>query len=645
MHRQFLRIALVSFLATCAWAQQDVVTVKSPDGRIEFRLLDGPPPTPDTQLPHLAYQVDYDGKPLIKTSYLGFEIYNQIPLGQKLGLVKTYPDAVDEKYYLQTGKAFEVRNHFNEIVAEYLQNGSQGRLMTVEVRAFNDGLAFRYVVQPSPPLLQLRIENEITEFNFAKDGDSFPQILPNFQSGYAEPYTKRTLSTVPYDSLVGLPFLVQQPGVAWVAVTEADVDEYPALYLTRTDRTKMHARLSPRVDGSSLSVFTKPPLVTPWRVLLIGDRPEKLIESNIVTSLNLQTKLPQPSGNQPGRMMLATPTTEAAKQAIDAGFEYTLIGEGWSAAGNGGAGDLLKPNTDFDLPGVLAYANQKKVGVWLWTDWRAIESQMDEAFVQFEKWGVRGVKLDHWNRDDQEAVVLLHKIVAKAEQHKLMLAIGGGYKPDGLQRLYPNLMTTEAAITSAYSQFSAAANPDHEVMLAFTRLLAGPLDYGFGGLNNATRESFQPGMTLGTRAHQLALSVVFHSPVQTVRDLPATEDDQRDFNFLRRIPQSFGETRAIAGEVGEYMVIARRNGSPQWYLGAITNWEAREIDVNLDFLGPGNYIANMFVDAPDAATNPKHDLIEQRPVTASQTLHLKLASGGGAAIQFVPALTIPQPAN
>ena len=596
----------------------DVVTVKSPDGRIEVRLLDGPPPLDDTRLPQLTYQVDYNGKPLILGSYLGFEIANQLRLGHKLGLVKTYPGVYDETFTLPGEKTKSV--HYNEVVAEYLQNGSLGRLMSVEVRAFNDGVAFRYVIPPSPPLLEMPIDSEMTEFHFARDGEAFPLMLSNFQTAYKDQYTRRTLSTIPEDGLVGLPLLVEQPGIGWVAVTEADLDDYAGLYLARTDRTTMHARLSPRVDGSQLAVRNKTPVVTPWRVLLIADRPEKLLESDIVTSLNLPSKIADPSWIRPGKIARAA-SPAALRSTIDfaasAGLEY-----------------VLAASIDQDI---AAYARQKNVGLWLSADWRIVESEMDQSFPQLATLGVRGVRVEGWTREDQDAVVLLHKIAAKAAEHKLMLAIGGGYKPDGLQRVYPNVLTVEAALTADSAKVGAAANPQHEVLLAFTRLLAGPLDYGLGGFENVMPTEFEPRasrpMTLGTRAHQLALYVVLESPLQAVNGDPQSYAGQRDFDFVKAVPTAWDTTRAVSGEAGEYIAVARSHGN-EWYLGAITNWTAREFDVPLNFLGAGEYVAEIYADA---GGDPKRTATEQRRVNAGQSLHVKLASGGGAAVRFRPA--------
>ncbi|MEO5926803.1 MAG: glycoside hydrolase family 97 protein [Bryobacteraceae bacterium] len=634
MFRTFYPAALVLFLAAVTVsAQGDVIILKSPDGRIEFRLLDGPPWDPSLPHPHLSYQVDFNGQRLIDTSHLGYDIDNALPLGHKLGLMNTSRETVDETYTLLSGKSKTVRNHYNEVVAEYLQNGSLGRRLNIEARVFNDGVAFRYVIPPTMNLENFRSPNEITEFVFAKDADSYPLLLRDFQTPYEEQYSKLTLSRIQPESLVALPFLVQQPGVGWVTVTEADLDEYPGLYLQHGEGSLLHARLSPRVDGSGLALQTKTPVVSPWRVLLIADSPAKLIESNIVTSLNRPTKLKDTSWIQPGKAVPVQPiNTATVKNAIEfaaaSNLEYIMIESGWAPIGNGNVPDLMRTISEIDMVAILAQAKQRKVGVWLSTHWRSVESQMEEAFTQFEKWGVRGVKIDGMNRDDVSMVDFYHQAATKAAEHHLMVDFHGAYKPDGMQRTYPNVLTVEAVLGSEYAKSSAAVTPEHNVMLAFTRLLAGPMDYAPGGFRNVTREQFQPGATLGTRAHQLALYVIFESGLQMVAD-PESYKGEKDFDFLKAVPATWDETRALSGEVGQYVTIARSHGT-EWYLGAITNWTPRELDVPLTFLGAGNYTAEIYSDG----ATPQPANMEQRPVTAATTLHLKLSSGGGAAVRF-----------
>jgi alpha-glucosidase len=627
--RTFYPAALVLLSgAISAFGQiEDLVTLKSPDGRIEFRLLDGPPWDPSIAYPHLSYQIDFNGKRLIDTSHLGFDLDNALPLGHKLGLMTTSRETVDETYSLVSGKAKTVRNNYNEVVAEYLQLGSLGRRLNIEARVFNDGVAFRYVIPQTMNLETFRVVNEITEFVFAKDADAYPLLLSSFQTAYEDQYSKLALSRIHPDSLIGLPLLVEQPGVGWVAVTEADLDEYAGLYLQHGEGTLLRASLSPRVDGSGLTLQTKTPVVSPWRVFLIADTPVKLIESNIVTSLNRPTKLQDTSWIQPGKAVSASATTAATKSAIDfagaSGLQYVMIESGWAPVGNGNVPDLMRTAPEIDMPAILAQAKQRNVGIWLSTHWRSVESQMEEAFTLFEKWGVRGVQIDAMKRDDGAMVDFYHQVAAKAAEHHLMLDFHGSYKPDGMQRTFPNVLTFEAAMGSEYSKTTAAVTPEHDATLPFTRLLAGPLDYAPGGFNNATRDQFKPGLTQGTRAHQLALIVIFESALQTLSGDVKSYEGQKEFDFIRAVPTTWDETKAIAGEVGQYAVIARSRGA-DWYLGAITNWSPRELDIPLSFLGPGNYTADLYTDSG----------FEQRSVTASTALHLKLAAGGGTAIRF-----------
>jgi alpha-glucosidase len=623
---------------------EDVVTVKSPDGRIEFRLFNGPPTNPDFQLTQLSYQVDFNGKRLLDTSALGFTHFEQIPLGQKLSVTHEFRDQVDETFTMPAGKASTVRNRYNEVIAQYLQDGSTGRRMTMEVRAFNDGVAFRYAVPPTPLQPGMRIENEVTQYTFAKDGPAYAMLARNFQTGYEEQYTRIPLTGIQPQAHVALPLLAEQPGVGWAAITEAAVEDYSAAYLVHLGGGVFETRLSPRVDGSLLAVIVPNPMVTPWRVILIGDRPEKLIESNIVDSLNEPGPVKDTSWIKPGKVVQAAATTAAVERAIDfaaeSGLEYVLIGEGWALQGNR-VPDLLKVAPAVDVPRVLARAKEKKVGIWLWTHWRSVEAQMTLAFPQFEKWGVRGIMVDQIERDDQDVIAFYRQVAAEAAEYHLMVDFHGSTKPDGLRRTFPNVLTQEGVLGSEYSKWGARVTPEHNVTLAFTRMLAGAMDYAPGGFANATREQFEPReerpMTLGTRAHQLALFVVFESPLQRLPDSPEAYKDQRDFDFIKAVPASWDETRALGGEVGEYVTIARRRGVA-WYLGSITNGTARELDVPLTFLGEGTYVADIYADAEDAAANPSHTSITQRRFTSRDSIHLKLAPGGGVAIRLRRAI-------
>ena len=600
--------------APASLADEDLVTISSPDGRIVFRLFNGPPLNEAFLLPNLAYEVDFGGKRLIETSYLGFELYSQVPLGEKLGLVKATRTSVDESYTLPAGKARTVRNRYNGAVAEYLQNGTTGRQMTVEVRAFNEGVAFRYWVPPSPLLPEMQIENEITQFLFAQDADAYALLLDGFDTPYEDQFTRIPLSGIHPESVIGLPLLVEQPGVGWAAILEADLDEYAGLYLQHAGGPLLRARLAPRADGSTLAVRMPTPVASPWRVILIAEEAHKLLESHIPASLNAASAIADTSWIRPGKAIRTAAEAGAITEAVEAGLEYVVIEDGWAAAGDRGAVDITKARAGFDLPAILAGAEQRNVGIWLTAPWTAVDAQMDAAFALYEQWGVRGVRISGPSRDNQYGVDFYRRTARAAAAHKLMLDFEDSYKPDGSERTWPNVLTREAALGSEYAPEGARANPGHNVMLAFTRLLAGSMSYAPGVFSTAAA---------GTRAHQLALAVIFESPLQVLAEPAAVYRGQPEFEFLRAVPATWDETRALSGVVGEHVAVARRSGG-EWYVGAITNRDAREIGLPLSFLGPGEYTAEIYGDGG----------ITRQTVTASTQLQLELAAGGGAAIRF-----------
>jgi alpha-glucosidase len=285
-------VALLFWLAvaTLTRPQDDRLHVFSPDGQIEFHVLLMAPPEKDAET-RLAYRVSLHGRLLMDTSFLGLQIQNQPLLGTNLKLISSKADSVDETYEIPVGKSKIVRNRYNRLVAEYQEAGALGRRLNLEVRAYDDGVAFRYVIPQVVSLRELRIQDEATQFQFAKDADSYPLILRDFRTSYEDQYHKTTISGIHAADLIATPFLVEQPGVGWVAVTEAHIENYAGMYLThpgenfRSPRT-MTARLAPRVEEPGLAVTGTTPLHSPWRVLMIASDPGRLIESNIVINLN-----------------------------------------------------------------------------------------------------------------------------------------------------------------------------------------------------------------------------------------------------------------------------------------------------------------------------------------------------------------------
>jgi len=647
-----MRPLLFALIPALAIAQSGV---KSPDGAIELSF------TADNG--QLAYSVAFHGKPAITRSTLALDIQDQPLLGSSMRIVDAAPGAIDETYTMPHGKSNPVRNVCRTLTVSLEETRGPNRKLSIEARAFDDGVAFRYVIPNQPLITELRLAGERTEFQLAKDATTWPLILDGFRSPYEDDYRKLPLSGLHPGDLVALPLLAELPGVAWLAITEADIENYAGMYLQHNGREarSLFSKLAPSVDEPGIAVSTGTPARSPWRVVMIGAEAGRLIESNIVINLNPPSKIADLSWIKPGKtawdwwsgsyaegvdfrpgMNTATMNHYIDFSAVS-GIEYMLIDAGWAARGSGpndSGSDLTRTNPNIDMPAILAHAKSKKVGVWLWAHWNDIARQMDEAFPLFEKWGIAGVKIDFMNRDDQWMVNFYRRVVEKAAQRRLMIDFHGAFKPDGLRRTWPNLVTREGVMGAEYNKWSARVTPDHNVTLPFTRMLAGPMDYTPGGFNNATREQFearnrQP-MVQGTRAHALALYAVFESAFQMVSDYPEIYQGQREFDYIRAAPTVWDETHVVNGRPGDWITVARRHGR-EWFVGGLTGWHPNEVDVPLEFLGRGDFIAEIYSDAPDAAENPKHVVREEKRVNATTLLHMKMAPGGGQAIRIRPA--------
>jgi alpha-glucosidase len=327
--------------------------------------------------------------------------------------------------------------------------------------------------------------------------------------------------------------------------------------------------------------------------------------------------------------------TETLKKYIrfasDMGFPYQLIDWQWYGQFNKPDADITSVNPAVDMPEVLRFAKEKNVRCWVWLYNTDAERQYKEAFALYEKWGIAGVKIDFMDRDDQEMVNWYHKIVKAAAEHHLLVNFHGAYKPDGLQRTYPNFITREGVMGNEYAKWSTRVTPEHNVTLPFTRMLAGPMDYTPGGFLNRTPDKFKtgsPANVMNTRCNELAKFVVYDSPVMTVCDHPDNYYNQPGIDFLKAVPTKWDDTRIPAGEVGKYIVSVRKSGS-DWFIGVMTNSEARELNIKLDFLEAGKYSAAIFSDAPDANVNAEKLVQEKKSVDKSTILKVKMAPAGG----------------
>jgi alpha-glucosidase len=339
--------------------------------------------------------------------------------------------------------------------------------------------------------------------------------------------------------------------------------------------------------------------------------------------------------------------TETMKYFVDfaaeMGWEYQLVDWLWygkpfkegTTVGDP-ATDITKSIPGVDIPGLVRYAGERGVKILVWLDWEAAARQMDEAFPLYEKWGVAGVKIDFMQRDDQEMVNFYERACRKAAEHHLTVDFHGAYKPTGLSRTYPNCLTREGVMGNEYNKWSDRITPDHCLTIPFTRMLAGGLDFTPGGFRQKTRDAFRaagadaPGpFVMGTRCFQLAMLVVYESALQVMADSPYSyRSSPAGLDFLKDMPATWDDTRILLGEVGDFIAVARRHGDI-WFVGAMTDWQPRTLDIPLSFLGEGRFQAEIWKDADEAADFPDRLMKDQKAVTAKDRLSAAMAPGGG----------------
>jgi len=658
--RGFCRVVLFLFLSVAgiALCQAPVPALNSPDGRLSLNFSIHPDQHSSADNGPLVYSLKFMGKQILDDSSLALDLEGGDPLGEKVHITDTrMGDGVDD-FRLANARTNSVHEVYRSLTLQLEEGAAPMRRFTVEARAYNDGIAFRYLVPQQDGLAKIRLRGEKTEFRLSSDATDWALELPNYRSSYESEYVKLPTTAfsnqggVSSNFLIGLPLLMHAPGAAWMALMEADIEGNSSLYVTNPSGNWaghwLVSKLSPRFDDAQVAVESAVPWHSPWRVLLVADNPGRLVESSTVYALNPPSRIDDTSWIHPGKASWnwwvndvdahGTPafTTENMKRYVDfsaqSGFAYMLLDAGWSS------GDITKLNGKVDVPGLVQYAQTKGVKVWIWLYAGSVAKQMHEAFALYEKWGVAGVKIDFINRDDQAGVQFYYDVAKEAAHDHLMVDFHGTRTPWGMERTWPNVLSYEGVLGMENDKVGRRDSPVDRTVFAFTRALAGPMDFTPGAFNNVTEDEFVPRnsqpMAMGTRAQQLALYVVFQTPFQMVADSPEAYAGQAAFQFIKDVPVSWDETRVLNGEPGEYATIARRH-ERDWYVGSITNWTPREITVPLSFLGEGAYTAQIYEDGKDAATNPKQVIVREQKVTKAQSLHFHLAPGGGFALRIV----------
>jgi len=656
-------VALTILGAACAPAKDAgggaPMAVTSPDGNLTVSLTLAAKPQPYLPGERPYYRVMYKGATVLADSPLGLDLIGGPALDHAFEIAGTETRSNDTTWENAFGAQRTIPDKYNEIIVSLREKNPPNRRMDVVLRAYDEGVAFRYVLPAQSALGDFVIASETTGFYFDEEASALALNLGRWDTSNEAEYGRIPLRNIKPASVINLPVLVELPAAGlWAALLEADLTDYAGMYLGGVAGVPnaLTVRLSvPPGRPFDHPVVGKTPKSTPWRVIMVGPDPARFIEANyLILNLSKPCAFADTSWIRPGRAAwdwwsgsYATGVpfkpgmnTATMKHYIDFAarhkLEYMLVDAGWAPLREDGRiEDILRYKPEVDIPAIISYGKSKGVETLLWVEWRALDRVMDEAMALYEKWGAAGIKVDYMNRDDQEMVNYYEKVVRKAAEHRLTVDFHGAYKPTGLRRTYPNLLTREGVMGLEYSKWSSSITPEYDVTIPFTRMLTGPMDFTPGAFRNAAKGQFEPRdiapMSQGTRAHQLAMYVVYESPLVMVSDYPEAYEGQPGLEFIEAVPTVWDLTKVLGGKPGAFIVIARRHGDT-WYIGAMTNWDARDLDLPLDFLGAGEHEAAIFADGADAATVATSLDIAKKTVTAGDTLTLKLAPGGGAAI-------------
>jgi alpha-glucosidase len=673
-----LRGALFAFGALVLAAPvRGQARVASPDGRNQV--------TVDTREGRLTYSLARDGRPLILPSLLGFEFRGAPPLRDGLRITDTTRQSHDEWWTQPWGEVARVRDHHNELAVTVEETADRQRRFTLRVRAFDDGVGFRYEFPKQPGLGTFEISDELTEFALADNARAW--WIP---SNWARKDRSEMLySSGPVSVLdsVQTPLTMQtQDGRTFIVIHEANLVDYARMFLrgTRSESRLLTAALAPMADG--IKVRGRTPFVTPWRTIQLADKVTDLAPSVLGLNLNPPNALAATDWIHPmkyvgiwwgmhlGIMSWSSgpkhgATTENAKRYIDFAAANGLGGvlvEGWNTGWDGDwianreAFSFTQSYPDYDLKAVAAYAKEKGVRLIVHNETSGgiqnYERQLDSAFALYRSLGLDAIKSGYvtdltsegHSHYSQFMVRHYRKVIETAARYGIMLDVHEPMHDTGERRTFPNMMSREGSRGQEYNAWSGDGGnpPEHETILFFTRLLAGPMDYTpgiFDILERSSGKAHRPeeARVRTTLAKQLALYVVLYSPLQMAADLPENYERQPAFQFIRDVAVDWDTTRVIDARIGDYVAVARRErGGQTWFVGAITDEEGRTLDVPLSFLTPGRrYVAEIYADGPKAnwLDNPLPVTIMRRPVTSATQLRVILAPGGGQAIRIRPA--------
>jgi alpha-glucosidase len=619
--------------------------LKSPNGRIEVRIRTAE---------EFRYDVVLAGTAVLENSTLSIEIdHKELGDHPKITGVqqRTYNQIVEP---VVKQKFAKIRDHYNE-----LKLTAEGGYAVV-FRAYNEGVAYRF--ETSLPEKEIKVYAEEANFKFSSNFVVYYPQEDSFYSHNERKYTPQHLSEISPSFIATLPAVVDL-GKAKVAIAESDLADYPGLWLMGgAPEFALHAtfphyplkeeQTSDRdykvTQAANYIAATSGTRTFPWRVIGIADNDGDLITNPLVYLLESTSKVEDTSWIHPGKVawdwwndwnidgvdFRAGINTKTYEYYVDFaakyGLPYIILDDGWYKLGN-----LLEVAPDLNMDELVAYAKQKNVGLILWASWKTLDDQLIPALDQFEKWGIKGIKVDFMQRSDQIMINYFERVCREAAKRHMLVDFHGNQKPAVMTRTWPNLINTEGVRGMEWSKWSWESDPAHNVSLPFTRMFLGPLDFTPGAMRNATRKTFAPinpqPMALGTRCQQLGMYVVYEGPLQMLSDSPSNYlREPETMEFLAAVPTTWDETKVLDAKISQYVLLARRNAN-DWYVGAMTDWTPRDLEVDFSFLPEGTFTLDAYQDGVNADRNASDYKKSTQQITRSTNLKIHLAPGGGFA--------------
>lgn len=644
-----LAIALVVLFFFVSHAQGATYELSSPNKRITLRVDVGP---------RIEYDLLLNQTPLLENATLSLDVEHR-KLGIDPQVLSTTPRAVNRELPVPVPRKFaRIREEYNELRIVFKDG------YAVVFRLYNEGMAYRF--ETSLPQNTVKVYNEEANLSFAGNFHVYYPKEDGFFSHNEREFLYLPLPDITQSSLASIPVIVDANGAAKLMLTDADVNDYPGLWFHGNGNNSLSATfpaypLAEELKGdrdfrvtktADYIAETRGTRTFPWRIVGVAENDADLITNQLVYLLARPSEVSDTSWIKPGKVawdwynanniygvdFKSGINTATYKYYIDFaskhGLEYIILDEGWYKLGN-----LLQVVPEMNIEELVAYGKQKNVGIILWVVWKTLDDQFEPAFDQFTKWGVKGLKVDFMQRDDQKLMDFYERVCREAAKRKLLVDFHGGIRAATMTRTWPNLLTNEGVRGLEQTKWSKYANPEHNVTLPFTRMLVGPMDYTPGAMVNSGSEKnfaavFERPMSLGTRCHQLAMYVVYESPLQMLADSPSHYLREPEImNFLGPVPTVWDETRVLDAKMGDYVLIARRHGQ-DWYVGAMTDWTGRDLQLDLSFLPTGRYELDEYKDGVNANRIGSDYQRVKSTIDAKTRLSIKLAPGGGWAARI-----------